>query len=55
MIQRGISVQVVLRLNDEAPPGPDNTGASQSEVLSERELLGGTSEVGDTGKDKSPL
>lgn len=50
-----MSVQVVLGLDDEAPSSPNDTGAGQSEVLSERELLGGTSEVGDTGKDKSPL
>jgi hypothetical protein len=48
-------VQVVLRLDNEAPASPDDTGAGQGEVLSEGELLGGTSEIGDTGKDKSPL
>jgi hypothetical protein len=50
-----MGIQVVLGLDDEAPASPDNTGARQGEVLGEGEVLDGTSEVGDTGKDKSPL
>jgi hypothetical protein len=50
-----MGIQVVLGLDDEAPAGPDNTGTGQGEVLSEGEVLDGTSEVGDTGEDKSPL
>ena len=51
----GDHIQVVLGFDDKAPSSPNNTGAGQGEVLSEGELLGGTSEIGDTGKDKSPL
>lgn len=49
------NIQVVLGLDDQAPSSPDKTSAGKSEVLSEGELLNGTREVGDTGKDKSPL
>jgi hypothetical protein len=49
------SEEVVLGLDDEAPTSPDDTGASKGKVLGEGELLGRTSEIGDTGKDKSPL
>lgn len=49
------SVQVVLGLDDQAPSGPDETGAGQGKVLGEGELLDGSREVGDTGKDESPL
>lgn len=51
----GDVVQVVLGLDDQAPTGPDETGAGQGEVLGERELLGRTSEIGNTSEDKSPL
>lgn len=49
------SEEIVLGLNDQAPPGPDETGASEGKVLGSRELLDGTGEIGDTGEDKSPL
>lgn len=47
--------EVVLGLDDHAPASPDETGAGQGKVLGEGELLGGACEVGDTGKDESPL
>lgn len=50
-----MGIQVVLGLDDEAPASPDNTGAGQGKVLGEGEVLDGTSEIGDTGEDKSPL
>lgn len=50
-----MDIQVVLGLDDEAPASPDNTGAGQGQVLGEGEVLNGTSEIGDTGEDKSPL
>lgn len=49
------NLQDVTGLDDQAPAGPDGTSAHQSSVLGERELLGGTVEVGDTGDDKGPL
>lgn len=51
----GGAVQHVLGADDEAPASPDETGACEGEVLGEGELLGGTGEVGDTGKDERPL
>lgn len=48
-------LQVVLGLDDQAPASPDDTGASQSKVLSQRKLLGRTSKVGNASKDESPL
>jgi hypothetical protein len=49
------SGQVVLGLDDQAPSGPDEAGAGQGKVLSERELLDGARKVGDAGEDESPL
>jgi len=51
----GRYVQVVLGLDDEAPPGPDEAGAGESKVLRKRELLCGTGKVGDAGEDERPL
>lgn len=47
--------EVVLGLDDQAPSGPDEAGAGQGKVLSERELLDGARKVGDAGDDESPL
>lgn len=44
--------QVVLGGDDHAPSRPDETGGGQGQVLSDGELLDGTSEVGDTGNDE---
>lgn len=52
---RSGDVQVVLGLDDQAPPGPDDAGAGQGKVLGKRELFGGAGKVGDAGEDKSPL
>jgi hypothetical protein len=51
----GFHVQNVTGLDDHAPASPDGTSTHQSSVLGEGELLGGTSEVGDTGDDQTPL
>lgn len=48
-------IQDVTGLDYQAPASPDGTSTHQSSVLGEGELLGGTSEVGDTGDDKTPL
>lgn len=51
----GFHIQDVTGLDDHTPASPDGTSAHQSSVLGERELLGGTSEVGDTRDDQAPL
>lgn len=48
-------LQQITRLDDEAPSGPDGARGHQSDVLSQRELLCGTLEVGDTGENERPL
>lgn len=45
----------VTGLDDEAPASPDQTGGGQGGVLGEGEVLCGTSEVGGTGEDETPL
>lgn len=45
----------VARLDDEAPTSPDQTSGSKSSVLGERKVLCGTSKVGGTGEDETPL
>lgn len=47
--------QHVLGLDDEAPTRPDQTGAHEGEVLRKGQLLSGSSEIGNTCQDKSPL
>ena len=37
--------QVVLRLDDQAPPRPDEASSSQGEVLGDGKLLDGAGEV----------
>lgn len=49
------SQQVVLGLDDEAPSSPDEAGGEQGGVLSAGKGLNGSSKVGDTGNDQSPL
>ena len=49
------NAQVVLRLDDQAPAGPDETGGSQGAVLGEGELLGRARKVGDTCEDETPF
>lgn len=48
-------IQDVTGLDNQAPAGPDSTGAHQGDVLGEGQLLGRAIEVGDTGDDQSPL
>jgi hypothetical protein len=45
----------VSGLDDEAPSSPDQSRAHEGGVLREGELIGGTGEVGGTGKDETPL
>jgi len=45
----------ISRLNDQAPTGPDQACAGQSDVLRERELFSGAIEVRDASEDKCPL
>lgn len=52
---RGVGIQNIPGLDDEAPTGPDDARAGQGEVLGEGELLGGTCEVGDAGDNERPL
>jgi hypothetical protein len=49
------SQEKVAGLDDEAPASPDQAGGSQSGVLGEREVLCGTSEIGSTCEDETPL
>lgn len=51
----GLHIQDVTGLDDHAPASPDSTGTHKGGILSERELLGGTGEIGDTGDDEAPL
>lgn len=51
----GLHIQDVTGLDNHAPASPNGTSAHQSSVLGERELLGGTSEIGDTSNDQAPL
>lgn len=51
----GRFVQVVLGLDNQTPSGPDDTRASQGNVLGDGELLSRAREVGDAGKDEAPL
>ena len=50
-----VNVQKVSGLNDEAPAGPDQTSSHEGTVLRERKRFDGTSEVGSTGKNETPL
>lgn len=50
-----MDVQVVLGLDDEAPAGPDETGAGEGKVLRQGELLDGAGKVGDASDDEAPL
>lgn len=50
-----LHIQDVTGLDDHAPASPDSTGTHKGGVLSERELLSRTGEVGDTGDDEAPL
>ncbi len=52
--RRGV-IQIVLRLDNQAPPGPDETSAGQGDVLREREVLGRAGKVSNAGDDKRPL
>lgn len=45
----------VAWLNHEAPSGPDEASGHESGVLRNRELVGGSGEVGSTCEDKTPL
>jgi hypothetical protein len=47
--------QKVSGLNDEAPAGPDQTSSHEGTVLGEGKRFDGTSEIGSTGKDETPL
>lgn len=47
--------QIVLGLDDQAPPGPDQASRGQGEVLGEGQLLGGASKVGYASNDQRPL
>ena len=51
----GKYVQNVLGLDDQAPPGPDQTRASKGKVLGEGELLGRASHIGNTSNYEAPL
>lgn len=55
MMEKGRRIQVVLGLDDQAPPGPDQTSARQGKVLREGELFGRAGKVGDAGEHESPL
>lgn len=50
-----LHIQNVAGLDDHAPASPNSTGTHQGGILGERELLGGTGEIGDTGDDEAPL
>jgi hypothetical protein len=50
-----INVQNVARLDDQAPPSPDETCCSEGGVLSEGKLLSWAGEIGDSSKDNRPL
>jgi hypothetical protein len=50
-----VHVQKVSRLNDKAPTGPDQTSSHEGTVLRERKRFDGTSKVGGTGEDETPL
>jgi hypothetical protein len=50
-----VHVQKVSGLNDKAPTGPDQTSSHKSTVLRERKRFDGTSKVGSTGEDETPL
>lgn len=47
--------QIVLGLDNQAPPRPDQARRGQRRVLCERELLGGARKVGDAGEDEGPF
>lgn len=48
-------VQHVPGGDDHAPTGPDGAGGHEGTVLCEGELFGGTTQVGDTSDDETPL
>ena len=48
-------VQDIPRLDNKAPPSPDSAGSDECSVGVEGELFGWASEVGDSGKDDTPL
>lgn len=50
-----VGVHGIAGCDDHTPASPDGTGSHQSSVLGKREFLSGTSKVGDTGEDDSPL
>ena len=52
---QGKDAQIVLGLDNQAPPGPDDAGSGQGGVLGQRELLGGAAKVGDAGDDETPF
>jgi hypothetical protein len=45
----------ILRLDDEAPAGPEGTSRHKSEILGEGEGFRGAREIGDTGEDDAPF
>jgi hypothetical protein len=51
----GVHIQDITGFDNHAPASPDGTSTHKGGVLGERELLGGTGEVGDTGDDEAPL
>jgi hypothetical protein len=51
----GGNSQIILRLDDQAPPRPDQSGSSQGTVLRERQLLGRAGKVRDTRQHDAPL
>ena len=48
-------LQVVLGLDDQAPPRPDDARRRQGPVLRKRQLLGRAGKVGDASEDKTPF